>query len=79
MKLLEAKKKRLQTKEDDHGEKSDIKGKKIRGTEKAESVESEPPTEKAVPEYCLCFAETTLELTSQKSTGKSRKHHLASF
>lgn len=59
--------KKLRTVDEDHGGEFDVENVEIRRVEGAESVGREPPTEKAIPEICLSFEETALQLMIRRA------------
>lgn len=61
---------RPQTGDGDHDGESDVYCKKIREIEEGQNVQREPPTEKAVVEFCLIFWETSLQLVSREVEDK---------
>lgn len=69
--LPKERKKMHQLKDEDHGGKIDAESKKKHRVQRAQSVERDPPTGKAVPKFCLCIAESALQLVSKDTQKKA--------
>lgn len=62
--------KRLRSRDENHGGEFNVEAEETREVAGAQSVEEKPPTKKIVPEFCLSFAKTVLQLVSSRTQKK---------